>query len=113
MPAKCILIVNPAFVLTAGLEVLLHRQRDINVVSSNPENEERLIEEIKRYHPDIVLLDDGHCLVEPLRLMALLRDYPSLRVIVVNLNDNRLQIFTRQELYVTRAEDLVDAVRRS
>ncbi len=112
MPAKCVLIVNPASVLTAGLELLLHQQRDFKVVSSNPENEEKLIEEIGRHRPDIVLLDDSQSLVEPLHLIASLKDCPNLRVIVVNLKDNRLLIFNRQEFEVACANDLVDAVRR-
>jgi DNA-binding NarL/FixJ family response regulator len=113
MAAKCVLIINPAMVLTAGLEILLRHQKDINVISSNPESEEMLFEVIEHYHPDVMLLEDGHCFVQPAYLVSLLKGFPDLRVMVVNLNDNHLQIFARQERLVTCADDLVDAVRQA
>jgi DNA-binding NarL/FixJ family response regulator len=66
--------------------------------------------EILRLQPDIILVEEGEDKVE-IEVMKILEATPwNVRVVSVNLDNNKLSIFHREQKIVGQAEDLLHLV---
>lgn len=101
-----VLIVENERLLGAAIEHLLTSEVDLKVMGLAQADEPVLLEEIKLSQPDVVIMDQTTFLTDPMKLLAHLRDFPRLRVIVVSANDNIVQIFDKQLVLVTQTADL-------
>ena len=66
-----------------------------------------LMAEIERHQPNVVVLERGTCLSELETLAKALVRFPELRVIVVSEQNNWLHIYSKEEILVTQATNLV------
>ena len=106
-----VLVVKSRSLLVAGVDSLLSREPDLNVIAITPEDEAALIEEIRRSQPDAIVLDEGSHLIDAAQLLALLKDYPELRVVVLRADNSLAQIYAKQQVVVARITDLVSVIR--
>jgi DNA-binding NarL/FixJ family response regulator len=93
-----VLIVENQLLLGAGLQNLLTNQTNLDVTGISPGDHEELIREIRRIQPDVVLLDAGSRLADPAKLLALLGNDPTVRVLAFNANNHLVRIHTKQEV---------------
>ena len=108
---KRVLIVTSELLLREGVESLLSREVDINVYSTQFIDESTLAHEIDHYQPDVVILDERLEYTDLTHLFDLLIDYPRIRVMVVNVIDNKVNVYDKSEFEVSHAYDLVSAIR--
>ncbi len=109
---KRVLLVTSELLLRQGIVSLLSREVDINVLSINYVDEKTLFHEIDQYNPDVVILDERMEYTDLTHLFNLLIDYPILRVMVLNVIDNKVNIYDKTEIEVSRSYDLISAIRQ-
>jgi hypothetical protein len=69
-----------------------------------------LVGQINMLQPDVVILNPGNCtLVEHLPMQVIQRQ-PALKVIVVSLENNLIQVFQKQNLMIHEASDLLSII---
>ena len=91
-----VLVVENESLLGAGIERLLAGETGLNVGGATPPNETTLIDTIKQLQPDVIILDEASLLTIPIRVVNNLLDYPGLWVVMVSVNDNRVQIYHKK-----------------
>ncbi len=108
------MLIGQSSIFTTGVQKILEQVDEIEIVGVVPlaiEREVDLVVQIERLSPDVVVLageDDDPAAVETL-LARLLKAHPDLTVIVTNLAENVLHIYTSQ-LRVARGPDLIAAI---
>lgn len=108
-PRRVLLLGRPGL-LTEGVHGVLERESNVEVLGPHAPDEGTAAH-VGASEPDVVVL----AAEEPsdLDLIArILRDFPSLPLVRVDLEENTVQVYTSEQLTATRAS-LLDAVRRS
>jgi DNA-binding NarL/FixJ family response regulator len=93
-----ILVVDNDEILGAGLENLLSNEESLKVWGVATQEESVLIDEIQRSQPDTVILIAESKLSNPTRLFTLLPGYGRLRIILVSIDSNILEIYDKQQI---------------
>jgi hypothetical protein len=106
----CVLIVVTNTLLKQAMINLLVNYSDTTVVTRGIQTVTQLDEEIVRHAPDVVVLAEGTVLSSADTLVNLLMLYPGLRVIVLSEESNWLHVFSKEEVLMTQAADLVDLI---
>ncbi|MGB7874109.1 MAG: hypothetical protein WBL25_06970, partial [Anaerolineales bacterium] len=97
--------------LSSSVETFLTAQKGWRVVSiSNEENFEALIQAVAKVHPDVVIIQQGDRSSNSYPLMKLIQDHPGLRVITVSLMDNLMGVYSKQDILIKSASDLIAVV---
>ncbi len=90
---------------------MLSREMDLNVTSISYDGDDIVIHHIERYQPSVVVIDESLMLNNSGNLFNRLLDYPRLRVLVLGVKDNRINIYDRKEILVSQSADLISAIR--
>jgi len=111
MTVKTILIMGQEDILSYSVDHYLTHQKGWNVVSiSNEEIFDELMLAVNKVNPDVVIIhqDDQ---TRHLNLPAiLLQDHPMLKVITLNLNNNLMEVYSKQNILVKSTSDLISVV---
>lgn len=107
---KKILVVATDTLPGAGLEILLSREADLEVISLASEVETDLIEAIELYMPDAVVIDQKS-LTKEVSITRLLTANPNPPLILVSTESNYIQIYRKHEILLTKATDLAEVIR--
>lgn len=113
-----VLIVDDHAVLRAGLRTLLNLQPDIEVVGEASEGADAL-EKVKRFQPDVVLMDISLPDMEGLEVTAdLKKKHPNVQVIILTMHEDQHYLYQALKAgasgyVVKRAADteLIEAIR--
>lgn len=112
MNPRRVLVIYSDHLLAAGVESLLTRQGNLTVMSASIHRRNLLGREIVRFQPDVVVLDESLQFTDFPQLLELLKEYPKLRVIVVDTVDNIMHIYDKHQIAVTQGHDLVSAIQK-
>lgn len=111
MKSKTVVLWGMEEILIASVKFILASQKEWKVVSI-PNNGEvdALILALDTTHADTVILhEDGHH--DPAILtMQLCKDHPALRVIIISLDNNTMDVYSKQKITVQEASDLIAAI---
>lgn len=108
---QCVLVVENETLLGAGIECMLAAETDLDVIGVMPPDVNGLLDAIRCYQPDVVILDEASPLAQFTRLLAQLPDFPSSRILIVSADDDRVQVFDRQQVLVTPTNSLATIIR--
>jgi DNA-binding NarL/FixJ family response regulator len=106
-----VLVIDHQLLLGAGVQGLLSDEAGLDVIGVSPADPLELAQDVRRYQPDVVVLDENSRLGSPAGLLASLEDYPELHMVVVSADDNRVCIYGKQEVLMTQAADLLGIIR--
>lgn len=108
---SCLLVVTKESLLNLALTNLIGASgKGLVVVNSIADTFEELINEINTFTVDVILLEKNSSFAGDEALTKLLMMYPKLSLIVLNEEDNWLQIFRREEILLTSAEDFLATI---
>jgi len=113
-PFRRVLLIGDASLLKEGVASLLMADLDLEVSDITYTNDTAFVEAIQRVRPEVVVLKETPSLGLA-RFFRLLRDVPfepALRVIVLHVEDKRLDVYEKQRVIPTRSKDLVNLIRR-
>jgi DNA-binding NarL/FixJ family response regulator len=111
MKSKTIVLWGREDLLSSSVELFLTAQKGWRVVSiSDEENFEALLMAVAKVHPDVVIIQQGDRSSNSYPLMKLIQDHPGLKVITVSLKDNLMEVYSKQDIFVKSASDLISVV---
>lgn len=92
-----------------GLERLLEQERGIEVVGATARSENPL-GQLRALRPDVIMVEGAEQGLGPSLWEVLKEGLPG-RVISIDLDENRMTVYTTRQLRAAQVEDLVQAVR--
>jgi DNA-binding NarL/FixJ family response regulator len=103
MVRKCILIVNIHTLLIEGVESLLHsNEKDgFEVVTTLADNFADLIREIELVKPSAIVVDEVASFMNPAELITSLLNTRCVRLIVLNSQTSKMDIYDKSEFEVS------------
>ena len=111
MKPKTIVLWGREDLLSSSVELYLTAQKGWRVIGiSIEENYETLIQTVAKVHPDVVIIHQGDHSANSSLPMQLIQDYPGLRVITMSLQDNLMEVYSKQNILVKAASDLISVV---
>jgi hypothetical protein len=111
MPPFRILTVVENAIFTQGLGTLLAKHPNLVVSSRGKLGLKELIRAISEFQADIVVIGETTCLGAPDALFQLLLAFPGLRIFVFSMENNSLQVFSKEEFLLSQATDLVNLIQ--
>ncbi len=110
MKKKRVLVMRSSYLLSAGVECLLHEQQELEVVSLDIEFTKQLVEEIIDVKPDVMVIDESTVITNLVNLVDLFEKFPEIRVIVVNLENNHMSVFDKRYIPIQQLTDFYAAL---
>ena len=111
MKSKTIVLWGREDLLSSSVELFLTDQKGWQVISiSNEENFETLLEVIDKVNPDVVIVQQVDSSGNSNWPVNLIKDHPGLKLITVNLMDNMMEVYSKQNILVKSAFDLISVV---
>ena len=97
--------------LSEGIETFLRDEKTWSVIRI-PSNQSlcSLVEQVQTISPDLVVLSQGERGDRADSLMKLLQDQPNSKVIVVSLENNLMQVYSKHSITVRRVSDLLSII---
>ena len=97
--------------LSEGIETFLRDEKTWSVIRI-PSNQSlcSLVEQVQTISPDHVVLSQGERGDRADSLMKLLQDQPNSKVIVVSLENNLMQVYSKHSITVRRVSDLLSII---
>lgn len=103
----CVLVMNTDVLLKRAFASLLTLGGNVEIVVSEAEDLQDLINDIYKTNPDAVLFSESIPFSRQESLTQLLMLHPSRKLIVVSEESNLLNVFSREERLVTELGDLL------
>jgi DNA-binding NarL/FixJ family response regulator len=98
-------------VLGSAVELFLNTCKEWEVIRiSETQNSEDLIQQVEKVAPHVVILYQGDCASQTDLPMLLIQDHPGLKVIMVSLENNSMEMYHKQKIYVKEVSDLLTFV---
>jgi DNA-binding NarL/FixJ family response regulator len=107
---QCVLVIQNERLLGAGIENLLRREVDLQVIGATVEDEGALLRAISCARADVVVLDEAT--TDSTRLLAVLDNHPQLRVLIVSADGSLVRTYEARQVIVTQATELVALIKR-
>jgi len=111
MKLKTVVLYGQNTLMSSSIESVLVAQKKWHVINvSSDDGIQVLTSTIRSVYPDIVIVFQGDQATPKSLLMQLLTDQKGLKVIAINLEENSMEVYTKQQVLVTDAADLFLAV---
>ena len=109
--SKIIVVWGSEDILNSSIEVFLAVKEEWKVARiSNKEDLDALILAVETTQPDIVIIHQ-ECINGPTNLpLQLLKDHAVIKVITISLENNTMEVFSKQKLMVRQASDLITVI---
>jgi len=97
--------------LSSYIEHFLTTQKDWTVINLSIEQKlETVIEVVDEVNPNIVIIQMGERTDASGAPTILLRDHPDLQVITLSLNNNLMEIYSKQDILIQSATDIISVI---
>ena len=78
---------------------------------SNKEDLDALILAVETTQPDIVIIhQECHALINLIYRCNSLQDHPAIKVIMISLENNMMEVYSKQKILVKQASDLITVI---
>ena len=109
--SKMIVVWGSEDLLSTSIEFFLATKEDWKVVNIlNKEDQQALIQFVETSMPDIVIIHQGCHSVQSNLPLQLLQKYPALKVITISLENNMIEVLSKQKIMVKQASDLITVI---
>lgn len=102
-----VLVIENDLLLGASIESLLVQEPTLEVIGFSPRNKKDLIDKILLLQPAVVILDEATHSNHSIWLLAMLKKHQDLRLIIVNADKNFIQVYHKQNVFLTQGSDLI------
>ena len=106
-----VLVIDNRSIMGAGVETLLSNSAELQVIGTTPSDEDDLVRDVWQFSPNVIILSHQSQLTNPVRLLSLLNNYHSFRLIVVSEDDNMMEIYEKRQVTASHRSDLATAVQ--
>lgn len=105
-----VLVVDENSMFSNGVQLLLVTQKNLEIIGTVPIDLAVITAEIDRMHPNVVVINEKIVSSQSNLIVTLLKTYPTLRIIALNLEGNQINIFDNRQVVVETFDDLVSAI---
>lgn len=106
-----VLILYQGSLLAQGIESLLRQEKGLEVMSLQL-GKGHLQPASVQYEPDAIILDTSDLGGRAgISVVALLQEHPGAKVICMNAEDDKVEVYRKDQRIATRREELVAAIR--
>lgn len=111
--SKKVVIWGGEDILSSSIEFFLATKEDWQVISIPiTEGLDALTQAAETAHPDIVIINQ-ECYNSSTNLpLQLLKKYPAIKVIMMNLEDNTLEVYSKQNIMLKHVSDLITVIEK-
>jgi hypothetical protein len=106
-----VLLYSNENLLNVGIKSLITRDRNLVLTTLKGSMLKEFIETAFQLQPDVIIVEQGLLLENSELLNHLLKGLKDPRVITLDEEHNILQVYTRQEVLIQQASDLIDIIR--
>jgi len=111
MNSKSILIFDTHSLLVGGVKSLLAANEQFVVASMIFTDDVALVQQIEHSKPDVIIMDDETLsLIEPEQLVEIFRSLPRLRLIVLDRQISRMDVYDKRELIISHPNHFIEAL---
>ena len=97
--------------LVEGVKSLLDAVDDFVVASTLFTDGVALIQKIEQVKPDVIIMDDETIsLIKPVHLLEIFRTMPSLRLIVLDSQISRMDVYDKHEFIISHPDHFIEAL---
>ncbi len=108
---KTVILWGREDLLGRGVEFFLNTRSEWEVIRvSDKQGVDFLTQEVERVKPDVVILYQGNCAGDVPVPMQLLQARPDLKVITVSLENNSVEVYNKQKVWLKEVADLLSVV---
>lgn len=109
--SKRILLWSGEYILAQSIPLFLNGRQDWTVISI-PETDDphRWFQAVARLQPDVVILPQSCQQAGLASLLQLLTDCPAIKVISISLENNTMEVYSKQKIMVQQVSDLLAAI---
>lgn len=106
-----VFIVSPNLMFGYGLKSLLSQENNIEIIGQESDTRQAL-QEIQASQPDTVIIDTSRSLKQGYSnfTQALTGHSPSIKVILVSLDNNKIHVVQSRQWVASGVADLIDAI---
>ena len=109
--SKVIMLMGQDDLLSYSVDLFLTTHKEWHVVNmSFEQNLDTLFQMVAKVNPDVVIIQQGGDSCYSSLPVSLLQDNPSLKVITLNLNDNFMEVYSKQNILVGSSTDLFSVI---
>ena len=109
MTRKRVIVVESEKLLSAGVYSLLSVNGHLEVEGVILE-EQNFLDAVKRFQPDVVIMDESILAQHIQGYMTFLKEFPRMRTIVLNLGTNSVQVCDQQLIHVEHFDDFLGQI---
>ena len=109
---KRVLVVGCERPLITGVEGLLRKVEGLVLLSTPHVDVPKVIQDIKNFTPDVLIVDDTLPWSNLSNIYELLTLFTNLRIVVVNNQENKVQIYEKTETQISNTQDFFSAVEK-
>lgn len=106
-----VIVVGNQSIMGAGMEELLSSEPFFEVVGTSTNSETALVQIISRLQPDIIVSILESKGPTPTRLLELLFDYGSLRIVLVSMESNVLEVYEKKQIITNEWTTLMGQIK--
>lgn len=112
MARRQVLILYRGSLLAQGVESLLRNEKGLDIASLQMDKEEKPAGYAVGLTPDVIILDTCDLGGQArLSVLGLLEEHPKAKVICLNPEDGKVEVYRKDQRVATRREELVEAIR--
>jgi hypothetical protein len=108
---KRVLVICEGLLIGSGIESILSREDDLLLMHNVLTTEPALNKEIESFRPDVIIIDENLKIWDLSRLLSFLKRVPTVRLMILAVHENRVQIFDKQDVLISQLADFVNEVR--
>ncbi len=105
-----VLVIQSKSILAAGITSLLQQQGTFEVERFGFQSKVRVCEELDRFRPDVIILDTSLGPTKISSLLSLLEVHQQLRLLVISLENNKVQVYEKQDQSINTLENLIKVI---
>lgn len=105
MSGKKVLLIESGQFIGGVIRSLFARQEQLIVIEASPTNTRELMKMVEKHRPEIIVLDDTVRVDYLTHLLRFMQASEDIRVVVLNTNSNRLDVYQKQKINVNQSAD--------
>jgi len=102
-----ILVVTDDDRMVTGVTRMLGKTHEFVVQKVHPKDQNELLHHIQQAAPDSVIVDSSLIASGSLQMPCLWNGFKRLRILLMSLYSNEIQVFEKREVYIERSDDLI------
>ena len=109
--SKVIILWGEDVLLLRAVELLLNTKEGWKQIRFSEDwEDDTMIQEVKRVHPDVIVVHEGIFVEKTHLLTKFVQDFTKLKVITISLENNLLEVYNKQTILIKEAADLISII---